>query len=68
MNLVTFLSSYIKNRPSGGIRSDFGDEELLGLCFDPSDEELINIIKSRESRKTKMAKLRYEKKKIHLDR
>jgi len=53
--------SYVKDRPFEGVRKDYGDKELLGISFDPLDMPLIEQIKTRKTRKSKRAKLKYKK-------
>lgn len=53
--------SYVNKRPFEGTRKDYGDRELLGLVFDPSDSEEIEMIKTRKPRQTRRAKEKYKK-------
>ena len=55
-----YKKSYVLNRPVEGTRDDYG-RELLGLRIDSSDINLLEDIKKRPTKKTKRAKLRYEK-------
>ncbi len=57
-----YEKSFVHKRPVEGVRSDYGDRELVGLAFDPSDESTINTIKQRKPKRTKKAKLRYKEK------
>lgn len=53
-------SQFVHNRPFEGVRSDYGDKELLGLEIDPRDLEVIEKIKKKESMKSKRAKVRFK--------
>lgn len=60
--------SYINNRPFEGTRRDFGDRELLGLSFNPSDNAIIEEVKKRKPRQTRSAKRAIEKQKNAAER
>ena len=51
---------FVHNRPFEGVRSDYGDKELLGLQIDKRDYDIIEKIKTREATKSKRAKMRYK--------
>ena len=53
--------SFVKNRPFIGVRSDYGDRELLGLSIDSRDKDTIEKIKSNNPEVSKRAKARYKK-------
>ncbi len=55
---------YIHNRPFEGTRRDYGDRELLGISFDPSDQPKIENVKKHKSKMTRSARKAYEDKKI----
>lgn len=55
-------SQFVHNRPFEGVRSDYGDKELLGLTIDPQDEIVIESIKARKPMRSKRAKMRYKDK------
>lgn len=52
--------SYINKRPFEGTRKDYGNKELKGLVFDPSDYIEIEAIKTRKPRRTRRAKEKYK--------
>ena len=56
-----YMSSYVHKRPFEGTKKDYGDKELLGLKFDPSDNKTLEEIKQRKSKLTKSAKKAYKK-------
>ena len=51
---------FVHNRPFEGVRSDYGDKELLGLIIDASDLDIIEQIKKKEPLKSKRARNRYK--------
>ena len=55
--------SYINNRPFEGTRRDFGDRELLGLSFNPSDNAIIEEVKKRNQGKPEAQKEQSKNKK-----
>ncbi len=56
-----YTRSYVHARPFEGVRSDYGNKELLGLSINPSDNDLIKRIKSKPSNKTALAREKYKK-------
>ena len=54
-------TEFVRNRPFEGVRSDFGDKELVGFRIDERDYEIIENIKNKETKKSKKAKARYKK-------
>ena len=52
---------YVHNRPFEGVKSDYGEKELLGLEVDEQDSEIIELIKRRAPVLTRKAKKRYKK-------
>ena len=53
-------NSFVHKRPYEGVRSDYGDRELFGLSFNPSDDTKIKEIEKRKPKRTKKAKMRYK--------
>ena len=52
---------YAQNRPLEGTRGDYSNNELLGFKTDERDKPIIEMIKRRKPRRTKKAKMHYEK-------
>lgn len=50
-----YKCSYVYNRPFEGIRSDFGERELIGLEINSDDFSIVEQIKKRPSRMTRNA-------------
>ena len=53
--------SYVRNRPFEGTKDDYGNEELLGLCIDNRDLDIIESIKTKNPDRSKRARKRYKK-------
>ena len=51
---------YVHNRPFEGVKSDYGEKELIGLETNLEDELVFNEIKKRKPVKTSKAKRRYK--------
>ena len=56
--------NYVHYRPFEGTRKDFGNKELLGMCFDLRDQNILQEIKKRKSKLTRSAKKSYRDKKM----
>ena len=56
-----YKASFVHKRPFEGVRHDYGDKELFGLEFHPSDKETLEEIKNRKPRLSKGAKKAYKK-------
>ena len=54
------IKQYVHNRPFEGVRSDYGDKELIGLSINELDYHIIEEIKKKEPNRSKRAKLRYK--------
>ena len=54
------VRQYVHNRPFEGVRSDYGDKELIGLTINKKDCSVIDKIKNKTPNKSKRAKLRYK--------
>ena len=54
--------SVVQTRPIRGVRSDFGNKELVGLKVDKSDKSSIEVIKRKKQLETRKYKLYKEKK------
>ena len=51
---------YVHNRPFEGVKSDYGEKELIGLETSLEDEPVFNEIKKRKPVKTSKAKRRHK--------
>lgn len=56
-----YKKGFIHKRPFEGTRQDYGDKELIGLAFDPTDSAKIEEVKKRKSNLTRSAKKAYKK-------
>jgi len=56
-----YLRAFVHNRPFEGTVDDYDDKELLGLCIDFRDFEIIEIIKHKKPNRSRRAKQRYKK-------
>ena len=57
----TQVQQYVHNRPFEGVRSDFGDQELIGFAINDLDAKLLDEIKKKEPIRSKKSKQRYQK-------
>lgn len=51
---------YVHNRPFEGVKSDYGEKELIGLETSLEDEPVFNEIKKRKPVKTSKTKRRHK--------